>query len=79
MKFCLKLWSYIRVNSYNTFILQAHCRAFVINTYVKTLETANVSLELMSVLIELGELICAHWILNHLGDFLLVNTYFNFI
>ncbi|KAL5236415.1 hypothetical protein ACI65C_003825 [Semiaphis heraclei] len=49
---------------------EAHCRAFVISVYVKTLETNQFSQELMAVLTQLGELICAQWILNRLGDFL---------
>ncbi|KAE9532033.1 hypothetical protein AGLY_010235 [Aphis glycines] len=49
---------------------EAHCRAFVISTYVKTLKTNQFSPELMDVLIQLGELICAQWILCRLGDFL---------
>lgn len=34
----------------------------------------KLSTELMKVLTELCELICAHWILNQLGDFLQVNV-----
>ncbi|XP_025203617.1 probable peroxisomal acyl-coenzyme A oxidase 1 [Melanaphis sacchari] len=49
---------------------EAHCRAFVIDIYVKTIETNQFSPELKSVLTQLGELICAQWILNKLGDFL---------
>ncbi|KAL4084612.1 hypothetical protein QTP88_027543 [Uroleucon formosanum] len=49
---------------------EAHCRAVVISFYLKTLEMNHFSPELMTVLIQLGELICAQWILNRLGDFL---------
>ncbi|XP_026805001.1 probable peroxisomal acyl-coenzyme A oxidase 1 [Rhopalosiphum maidis] len=49
---------------------EAHCRAFMISVYVKTLKTNQFSPELMNVLTQLGELICAQWILNRLGDFL---------
>jgi len=49
---------------------EAHCRAFMISVYVKTLKMNQFSPELMEVLTQLGELICAQWILNRLGDFL---------
>jgi len=49
---------------------EAHCRAFVINCFVRTLKSVKLSNELMKVITDLCELICAHWILNQLGDFL---------
>jgi len=49
---------------------EAHCRAFVINTFITTLKTVKLSAELMKVLTELCKLICCHWIINQLGDFL---------
>ncbi|VVC41119.1 Acyl-coenzyme A oxidase, N-terminal,Acyl-CoA oxidase/dehydrogenase, central domain,Acyl-CoA [Cinara cedri] len=49
---------------------EAHCRLFVIKSFATTVKTAKLSAELMIVLTDLCELICAHWILNQLGDFL---------
>ncbi|VVC32713.1 Acyl-coenzyme A oxidase, N-terminal,Acyl-CoA oxidase/dehydrogenase, central domain,Acyl-CoA [Cinara cedri] len=49
---------------------EAHCRAFVIDVYLKILQTSTFSTEIMKVLTDLGELICACWIINRLGDFL---------
>lgn len=43
--------------------------------FVKRLKMIKLSTELMKVLTELCELICTHWILNQLGDFLQVNHY----
>lgn len=56
-------------------LLQAHCRAFVIKMYLKTILTEQFTPELMAVLTQLGQLICTHWILNRLGDFLQVFTF----
>ncbi|XP_050434903.1 probable peroxisomal acyl-coenzyme A oxidase 1 [Adelges cooleyi] len=48
----------------------AHCRAFVINVFIATLHKVQLSPELKLVITQLAELICVHWILLKLGDFL---------
>lgn len=61
------------------YFLQAHCRAFVINVFVKTIQTTKFSPELKVVLNELNQLICTNWILNQLGDFIQVKRNTNII
>ncbi|XP_050548999.1 probable peroxisomal acyl-coenzyme A oxidase 1 isoform X2 [Daktulosphaira vitifoliae] len=53
---------------------EAHCRAFVINSFLATLENVQLSPELKAVLDQLAQLISVHWTLNKLGDFLLFSN-----
>ncbi|XP_050423854.1 probable peroxisomal acyl-coenzyme A oxidase 1 isoform X2 [Adelges cooleyi] len=54
---------------------EAHCRAFVISTFVASLKTIQVSPEVMAVLTNLCQLISAYWTLNNVGIFLQCKLY----
>ncbi|XP_050423855.1 probable peroxisomal acyl-coenzyme A oxidase 1 [Adelges cooleyi] len=49
---------------------EAHCRAWVINIFMMSLKKMQVSAEIIEVITQLCELICAQWTLNSVGDFL---------
>ncbi|CAH1737123.1 probable peroxisomal acyl-coenzyme A oxidase 1 [Aphis gossypii] len=49
---------------------EAHCRAFVIQSFITTVKTLQLSSELIKILTVLCKLVCAHWMLNQMGDFL---------
>lgn len=51
---------------------QAHCRAFIVDTFVNQIDILKVSEPLLKVLRELCELYSIYWLLNNLGDFLMV-------
>ncbi|KAK7576596.1 hypothetical protein V9T40_012882 [Parthenolecanium corni] len=53
-----------------TQIAEAHCRAFIVDTFVKETEVAVVSEPVRKVLVQLCELYSVYWLLKNVGDFL---------
>ncbi|XP_054268638.1 probable peroxisomal acyl-coenzyme A oxidase 1 isoform X2 [Macrosteles quadrilineatus] len=55
---------------------EAHCRAFIVQTFVDTLNTAKATMspELHEVLTQLCDLYTVYWMLRNLGDFLMFSA-----
>ncbi|KAI5753506.1 hypothetical protein M8J77_000787 [Diaphorina citri] len=53
---------------------EAHCRAFIVQTFIKILRTANLSPSLRDVLAQLCELYAIFFLLNSSGNFLLYSN-----
>ncbi|XP_065204921.1 probable peroxisomal acyl-coenzyme A oxidase 1 [Planococcus citri] len=53
---------------------EAHCRAFIVDTFVNQIKDLKVSESLLKVLRDLCELYSVYWLLNNLGDFLMYSN-----
>lgn len=49
---------------------EAHCRAFIVRTFIESMRQVSMSAEVRNVLNQLCELYAVHWLLQKRGDFL---------